>query len=123
MAQGLSVGVQDAVNLGWKLAAAINCWAPDGLLDTYHAERHPIGQQLARNASAAIELRLTGEEMDPIRSVMTELMACKDAAGHLAGMLSGLGIRYHMGTRGHPLAGLRMPPDRALTSPDASRTP
>jgi 2-polyprenyl-6-methoxyphenol hydroxylase-like FAD-dependent oxidoreductase len=122
MAQGLSVGVQDAVNLGWKLAATINGWAPDGLLDTYHAERHPIGQQLARNARAAIELRLTGEEMDPIRSVMGELVAYKDAAGHLAGMLSGLGIRYDMGPGEHPLLGLRMPPDRELARPDGRRT-
>jgi 2-polyprenyl-6-methoxyphenol hydroxylase-like FAD-dependent oxidoreductase len=122
MAQGLSVGVQDAVNLGWKLAATINGWAPDGLLDTYHAERHPIGQQLARNARAAIELRLTGEEMDPIRSLMGELVAYKDAAGHLAGMLSGLGIRYDMGPGDHPLLGLRMPPDRELTHPDGRRT-
>jgi hypothetical protein len=122
MAQGLSVGVQDAVNLGWKLAATINGWAPDGLLDTYYAERHPIGQQLARNARAAIELRLTGEEMDPIRSVMTELVAYKDAAGHLAGMLSGLGIRYDMGPGDHRLLGLRMPPDGELTLPDGRRT-
>jgi 2-polyprenyl-6-methoxyphenol hydroxylase-like FAD-dependent oxidoreductase len=122
MAQGLSVGVQDAVNLGWKLAATVNGWAPDGLLDTYHAERHPIGRQLARNARAAIELRLTGESMDPVRSVLAELAAYKDAAGHLAGMLSGLGIRYDMGPGDHPLLGLRMPPDRELTLPDGSRT-
>ncbi|MCO5995402.1 FAD-dependent monooxygenase [Actinoallomurus rhizosphaericola] len=122
MAQGLSVGVQDAVNLGWKLAAVINGWAHDGLLDTYHAERQPIGRQLARNARAAIELRLTGEEMDPIRSVMGELVAYKDAAGHLAGMLSGLGIRYDMGPGDHPLLGKRMPPDQELTLPDGTRT-
>jgi hypothetical protein len=122
MAQGLSVGVQDAVNLGWKLAAAIGGWAPDGLLDTYQAERRPIGQQLARNARAAIELRLTGEELDPIRSVLAELMAYKDAAGHLAGIVSGLGIRYDLGLGDHPLLGLRMPPDRELTRPDGTRT-
>jgi 2-polyprenyl-6-methoxyphenol hydroxylase-like FAD-dependent oxidoreductase len=122
MAQGLSVGVQDAVNLGWKLAATINGWAPATLLDTYQAERHPIGQQLARNARAAIELRLTGEEMDPIRSVLGELVAYKEAAGHLAGMLSGLGIRYDVGQGDHPLLGLRMPPDRELTRPDGSST-
>jgi 2-polyprenyl-6-methoxyphenol hydroxylase-like FAD-dependent oxidoreductase len=120
MAQGLSAGVQDAVNLGWKLAATVNGWAPDGLLDTYHAERHPIGQQLARNARAAIEMRLTGEKMDPIRSVIGELMAYRDAAGHLAGMFSGLGIRYDVGPGGHPLLGLRMPPDRQLTLPDGT---
>ncbi|MGH3433417.1 MAG: FAD-dependent monooxygenase [Thermocrispum sp.] len=122
MAQGLSVGVQDAVNLGWKLAAEINGWAPDGLLDTYHAERHPIGRQLARNALAAIELRLTGEEMDPVRSVLAELVAYQGAAGHLAGMLSGLGIRYDMGAGDHPLLGRRMPPGGELTAPDGRRT-
>ncbi|MEW2353501.1 FAD-dependent monooxygenase [Spirillospora sp. NPDC029432] len=122
MAQGLSVGVQDAVNLGWKLAATVNGWAPDDLLDTYHTERHPIGEQLARNARAAIELRLTGEEMDPVRGVMGELAACKDAAAHLAGMLSGLGIRYDLGTGDHPLLGRRMPPHQELTLPDGTRT-
>jgi 2-polyprenyl-6-methoxyphenol hydroxylase-like FAD-dependent oxidoreductase len=121
MAQGLSVGVQDAVNLGWKLAATINGWAPDGLLDTYHDERHPIGQQLARNARAAIELRLTGEEMDPVRGILRELVAYPGAAGHLAGMLSGLGIRYDMGPGGHSLLGLRMPPARELTCSDGRR--
>jgi 2-polyprenyl-6-methoxyphenol hydroxylase-like FAD-dependent oxidoreductase len=120
MAQGLSAGVQDAVNLGWKLAATVNGWAPDGLLDTYHAERHPIGQQLARNARAAIEMRLTGETMDPVRGVIGELMAYRDAAGHLAGMFSGLGIRYDVGPGRHPLLGLRMPPDRQLTLPDGT---
>jgi 2-polyprenyl-6-methoxyphenol hydroxylase-like FAD-dependent oxidoreductase len=122
MAQGLSVGVQDAVNLGWKLAAAINGWAPDDLLDTYHAERHPIGVQLARNARAAIHVRLTGEEMDPIRGLIGELVACKDAAGHLAGMLSGLGICYNVGTGDHPLLGRRMPPERELTLADGTNT-
>jgi 2-polyprenyl-6-methoxyphenol hydroxylase-like FAD-dependent oxidoreductase len=122
MAQGLSVGVQDAVNLGWKLAATINGWAPEGLLDTYRTERHPIGRQLARNARAAIELRLTDDEMDPVRDVIGELVAYKDAAGHLAGMLSGLGIRYDMGPGDHPLLGLRMPPDRRLTLPNGTRT-
>ncbi|MFF1812582.1 FAD-dependent monooxygenase [Streptomyces sp. NPDC058251] len=122
MAQGLSVGVQDAVNLGWKLAATVKGWAPEGLLDTYHAERHPIGEQLARNARAAIELRLTGEDMDPVRAVMAELVSHKDAAGHLAGMLSGLGIRYDLGKGDHPLLGRRMPPDRELTLHDGTRT-
>jgi 2-polyprenyl-6-methoxyphenol hydroxylase-like FAD-dependent oxidoreductase len=120
MAQGLSVGAQDAVNLGWKLAAAINGWAPDGLLDTYHAERHPIGQQLMRNTQASVLLRLTGGEMEPMRSVMRELLAYKDAADHLVGMVSGLGIRYDIGPGDHPLLGLRMPPGRELILPDST---
>ncbi|MFD0683236.1 FAD-dependent monooxygenase [Actinomadura fibrosa] len=115
MAQGLSVGVQDAVNLGWKLAATVTGRAPDGLLDTYRTERHPVGRRLARNARAAIELRLTGDEMDPVRDVIGELLAHKDAAGHLAGMLSGLGVHYDMGPGDHPLLGRRMPPDQHLT--------
>jgi hypothetical protein len=121
-AWGLSAGLQDAVNLGWKLAAAIGGWAPDGLLDTYQAERHPIGQQLIRNAQAASLVYLGDTDIDPIRSVLAELMAYKDAAGHLAGIVSGLGIRYDLGAGDHPLLGLRMPPDRELTRPDGSRT-
>ncbi|WP_328565246.1 FAD-dependent monooxygenase [Streptomyces coelicoflavus] len=122
MAQGLSVGVQDAVNLGWKLAAVVRGRAPEGLLDTYHAERHPVGEQLARNARAAIELRLTGEDMDPVREVVGELLTHRDAAGYAAGMLSNLGIRYDLAKGDHPLLGLRMPPDRTLTLADGTRT-
>jgi len=121
-AQGLSVGVQDAVNLGWKLAAAINGRAPEGLIDTYHSERHPVGQQLLRNAQASALLYLTGDEMEPLRSVMRELVSYKDAARHLAGMTSGLTIRYDMGQGEHPLLGLRMPPGQELELPDGSRT-
>jgi 2-polyprenyl-6-methoxyphenol hydroxylase-like FAD-dependent oxidoreductase len=117
---GLSVGIQDAVNLGWKLAAVVNGWAPEGLLDTYHAERHPLGQQLLRNTGAASLLYLTGEGMEPLRSVMRELVTYKDVAGHLAGMVSGLSIRYDMGTGEHPLLGRRMPSDRELELPDGS---
>ncbi|MFF3646579.1 FAD-dependent monooxygenase [Streptomyces sp. NPDC002564] len=122
MAQGLSVGVQDAVNLGWKLAAVLAGRAPEALLDTYHVERHPIGAQLARNARAAIELRLTGQEMAPLRDMLGELMRDKDAATHLAGLLSGLGITYDMGPGEHPLLGRRMPPDLELLRADGTRT-
>ncbi|MEW2353500.1 FAD-dependent monooxygenase [Spirillospora sp. NPDC029432] len=121
-AWGLSAGLQDAVNLGWKLAATVNGWAPNDLLDTYHTERHPIGEQLARNARAASLLYLGDADMDPIRSVMGELAACKDAAAHLAGIVSGLGIRYDLGTGDHPLLGRRMPPHQELTLPDGTRT-
>ncbi|MFJ5265760.1 FAD-dependent monooxygenase [Streptomyces sp. NPDC088387] len=122
MAQGLSVGVQDAVNLGWKLAAVVQGWAPDGLLDTYDSERRPVGEQLARNARAAIELRLSGAEMDPVREIVGELLAHEGAAGHMAGMLSNIGIRYDLGAGAHPLLGRRMPPDTALTLADGTRT-
>ncbi|WP_432051952.1 FAD-dependent monooxygenase [Streptomyces xiamenensis] len=120
MAQGLSVGVQDAVNLGWKLAAVIRGTAPEALLDTYEEERLPVGRQLARNARAAIEMRLSGEEMDPVREVLRWMVRDEGAAGHLAGMLSGLTIRYAVGGGDHPLLGLRMPPDRTVLRRDGS---
>ncbi|TNY36154.1 FAD-dependent monooxygenase [Thermomonospora catenispora] len=119
-AWGLSAGLQDAVNLGWKLAAAVNGWAPDGLLDTYQAERRPIGELLIRNARAASRLYLGDEAMDPVREVMGELLARKDAAEHIAGLLSGLGIRYDLGKGDHPLLGKRIPPDLRLTLSDGT---
>ncbi|MBQ0883086.1 MULTISPECIES: FAD-dependent monooxygenase [Streptomyces] len=120
-AQGVSVGLQDAVNLGWKLAATINGWAPDGLLDTYHAERHPLGEQLLRNVHAQSLLYLSGEEMEPLRAVMRELVRIPDAARYLAGQVSGLHIRYDVGAGEHPLLGLRLPPQRALQRADGTR--
>ncbi|MEU1072370.1 MULTISPECIES: FAD-dependent monooxygenase [unclassified Streptomyces] len=113
-AQGMSVGVQDAVNLGWKLAAAINGWAPEGLLDTFQSERHPVGEQLMRNTRAQTRLYLTGDEMEPLRAVMRELVESPDVARHLAGQVSGLDVRYDMGATGHPLLGLRFSPDREV---------
>lgn len=120
-AQGLSLGVQDAANLGWKLAATINGWAPDGLLDTYHEERHPVGHRVVRNTLAQSRLYLAGAEMDPLRSVLAELVPLSEVAHHLIGMVSGLDIRYDMGPGGHPLAGLRISPDWELERADGSR--
>jgi 2-polyprenyl-6-methoxyphenol hydroxylase-like FAD-dependent oxidoreductase len=122
MAQGLSAGVQDAVNLGWKLAAAVNGWASAELLDTYHSERRPVGQMLMRNAQASASLRLSGDEVQPLRDVLRELLTGKDAAGYLAGMVSGVGIRYDMGPGEHPMLGRRMAPDRGLVLADGTRT-
>jgi 2-polyprenyl-6-methoxyphenol hydroxylase-like FAD-dependent oxidoreductase len=120
-AWGLSAGVQDAVNLGWKLAAAVSGWGDDALLDSYHDERHPVGEQLMRNIQAASMLYLGGDEMEPLRDVMRELAGFKDAAGYLAGMVSGLGVSYDMGPGEHPLLGKRMPPDRVLVLADGTR--
>jgi hypothetical protein len=100
----------------------VDGWAPDGLLDTYHAERHPLGQQLLRNTRAASLLYLTGEEMEPLRSVLRELVTYRDAAGHFAGMVSGLGVRYDVGPGEHPLLGRRLSPDRELERSDGRRT-
>lgn len=111
--QGLSTGVQDAVNLGWKLAAEVAGWAPEGLLDSYHAERHPVGERLLSNTRAQGMVFLGGEEADPLRELFTELIAYDDVKRHLAGSVSHLDIRYDLGTGSHPLLGRRLPP-RAL---------
>lgn len=121
--QGLSIGVQDAFNLGWKLAATVRGWAPDGLLDTYHAERHPVGARVLRNTLAQGTLNLTGRSVAPLRSVMSELISLPVVARHFSGMVSGFDIRYAMGAStegGHPLVGCRMP-DRELELADGGR--
>jgi hypothetical protein len=120
-AWGLSAGLQDAANLGWKLAAVVRGRAPGDLLDTYDAERRPVGRQLIRNARAAARLYLGDEAMDPVREVVGELLAHKDAAEQVAGVVSGLGIRYDLAKGDHPLLGRRMPPDTAVTLADGTR--
>jgi hypothetical protein len=95
--------------------------APETLLDTYHAERHPLGEQLLRNTHAATALYLSDEEMDPLRAVLRELMEDKNAAEHFAGMVSGLGVRYDTCPGDHPLLGRRLSPDHALDLPDGNR--
>ncbi|MCX4469487.1 Pentachlorophenol 4-monooxygenase [Micromonospora sp. MW-13] len=107
--QGLNVSVQDSVNLGWKLAAVVRGSAPPELLDTYHAERHPVGARLLMNTRAQGLLFLRGEEMQPLRDVLTELIAYDSVSRHLAGMVSGLAIQYAFGEGDHPLLGRRMP--------------
>ena len=107
--QGLSVGVQDAANLGWKLAAEIHGHAPPGLLDTYHSERHPVGARVLTNTQAQGSLYLTGDDMQPLREVFAELMVDDDVKRRLAGMVSGLDIRYDVGPGDHPLLGYRLP--------------
>jgi bifunctional hydroxylase/dehydrase len=108
-AQGMSAGIGDAMNLGWKLAAAIGGYAPPGLLDTYHAERHPVGARIVANTLAQRILYLTGEEIEPMREVMAELMAIEEVQRHLVGMVTGLDIRYDVGPGDHPLLGRRLP--------------
>ncbi|MFJ3631547.1 FAD-dependent monooxygenase [Streptomyces sp. NPDC090112] len=117
--QGLSTGVQDAVNLGWKLAATVRGWAPEGLLDSYHAERHPVGARLLMNTSAQGTVYLGGRESDPLRALFAELIEHDEVKRHLAGIVSGLDIRYEMGQGDNPLVGRRLAP-RPLTT-DAGR--
>ncbi|MFF4714956.1 FAD-dependent monooxygenase [Streptomyces eurythermus] len=119
--QGMNTGIQDAVNLGWKLAAVVGGTAPEPLLDTYHAERHPVGRRLLTNTQAQGLLYLSGSEMQPLRDVLAELIAYEDVSRHLAGMISGLDIRYDVGATGHPLPGRRMP-HLELVSADGDKT-
>ncbi|MFE5399321.1 FAD-dependent monooxygenase [Streptomyces sp. NPDC056568] len=113
-AQGMSAGVQDAVNLGWKLALDISGRAPQGLLDTYHSERHPVGERILTNTLAQRILYLGGEEITPMREVLAELMGAHTSVQqHLAGMVTGLDIRHDVGDGDHPLLGRRLP-DREL---------
>jgi bifunctional hydroxylase/dehydrase len=115
--QGMNTGIQDAFNLGWKLAAVVRERAPLSLLDTYHAERHAVGRRLLMNTRAQGLLFLSGAEVQPLRDSLKELMAYEDVARHLAAMVTGLEIRYEVGTGSHPLLGRRVP-HLELTGPD-----
>jgi 2-polyprenyl-6-methoxyphenol hydroxylase-like FAD-dependent oxidoreductase len=106
--QGLQTGLQDAVNLGWKLAQVVEGTSPDTLLDTYHAERHPVGARVLHNTMAQVALSRTDERSEALRDTMTELMRLDEPRKRIAGMLSGLDIHYDLGD-GHPLLGRRMP--------------
>ena len=106
--QGLQTGVQDAVNLGWKLAQVVNGSSPDGLLDTYHAERHPVGARVLRTTMAQVALSMTDERTEAVRETIAELLGMDEPRKRIAGMLSGLDIHYDLGGD-HPLVGRRMP--------------
>ncbi len=106
--QGLSTGLQDAANLGWKLAQVVDGISPDDLLDTYHAERHPVGARVLQNSLAQGALRRTDERTDALRDTVTELLSMDEPRKRFAAMMSGLDIQYDLGG-GHPLLGRRMP--------------
>jgi 3-(3-hydroxy-phenyl)propionate hydroxylase len=106
--QGLNTGVQDAVNLGWKLAQGVNGTSPDSLLDTYHAERHPAGARVQQNTMALTALAHSNARTDALRDTIAELVSMDEPRKQLAGMFSGLDIHYDLG-EGHPLLGRRMP--------------
>jgi 3-(3-hydroxy-phenyl)propionate hydroxylase len=106
--QGLNIGVQDAVNLGWKLAQVVDKTSPESLLDSYHAERHPVGARVLRNTMAQVALSSPGDRHQALRDTMTELLGMDEPRKHIAAMLSGLDIHYDLG-EGHPLLGRRMP--------------
>ncbi|MER7623178.1 rifampin monooxygenase [Streptomyces sp. NPDC126503] len=105
--QGLNLGLQDAFNLGWKLAAEVNGWAPEGLLDTYEAERHPVAADVLDNTRAQSELLSLAPGSQAVRRLVTELMAFEEVNRHLIEKITALGVRYDFG-EGHALLGRRM---------------
>ena len=106
--QGLNTGVQDAVNLGWKLAQVVDGTSPDSLLDTYHAERHPVAARVLQNTMAQVALTTPDDRHDALRAAFAELLAMDEPRKRIAAMLTGLDIHYDLGD-GHPLLGRRMP--------------
>ena len=106
--QGLNIGVQDAVNLGWKLAQVVHGTSPESLLDTYHAERHPVGARVLQNTMAATALTRSDGRIDALRHAMSELLSMDEPRKRFAAEISGLDIRYDLG-EGHPLLGRRVP--------------
>ena len=117
--QGLNTGVQDAVNLGWKLAQVVNKASPESLLDTYHAERYPVGARVLHNTMAQVALQSPGDRHQALRDTMSELLSMDEPRKRIAGMLSGLDIHYDLG-EGHPLLGRRMP-DLDLVTADGPK--
>ncbi len=106
--QGLNTGVQDAVNLGWKLAQVVNKTSPESLLDTYHAERHPVGARVLHNTMAQVALSRIDERSRALRDTVMEQLGMDEPRRRIVGMISGLDIHYDLG-EGHPLLGRRMP--------------
>ncbi|HEX8760734.1 MAG TPA: FAD-dependent monooxygenase [Pseudonocardiaceae bacterium] len=106
--QGLNTGVQDAVNLGWKLAQVVKRTSPESLLDTYHAERHPVAARVLRTTMAQVALLRTDDRTDALRDFVSELLKMDEPRKRFAAMMSGLDIHYDLG-EGHPLLGRRMP--------------
>jgi 3-(3-hydroxy-phenyl)propionate hydroxylase len=106
--QGLNIGVQDAVNLGWKLAQVVNGTSPESLLDTYHSERHPVGARVLRMTMAQTALSRGEDRIQAVAETIAELLRMDEPRKRYAGMMSGLDVHYDLGS-GHPLLGRRMP--------------
>ncbi len=112
--QGLSLGVQDAVNLGWKLAQVAKGISPDRLLDSYHDERHPVAARVLKQTMAQAELQRRDDRMQAVVDVVSELASMNEPRKHIGGLMTGLDIHYNLG-EGHPLLGRRIP-DLDLTT-------
>ena len=117
--QGIGLGVQDAVNLGWKLAQVVRGTSPDSLLDSYHAERHPADARVLQHTMAQTGLQGGNSRIAAVRDLVGELAAFDEPRRHLTGLLSGLDVHYDLGA-GHPLLGRRMP-DLDLETLDGPR--
>lgn len=113
--QGLNTGVQDAVNLGWKLAQVVNGVSPQSLLDTYHAERHPVGARVLHTTMAQVALLRSDDRTQALHDTVSQLLGMDEPRKRLAAQMSGLDIRYDCG-EGHPVLGRRMP-DLGLATP------
>jgi bifunctional hydroxylase/dehydrase len=108
--QALSTGVEDAVNLGWKLAAELNGWAPPELLNTYHGERRPVGERACLTTRAQVSLLHPLPRMNPLRQLIEELFQFDDVTRHLVRMVGGYDVTYDIdGAPAHPLLGTRLP--------------
>lgn len=105
---GLNLGLQDAMNLGWKLAATVQGRAPDGLLDSYHTERWPAGQRVMMQSMAQAALMAAGPEVTALRTLFGELLATPDGSAHIAGALAGSDVRYDVDDE-HRLSGFFVP--------------
>ncbi|MFJ7058559.1 rifampin monooxygenase [Streptomyces griseobrunneus] len=105
--QGLNLGVQDAFNLGWKLAAEVNGWAPEGMLDSYHTERHPVGARVLDNTRAQMTLLGTGPGATALREMFAKLMDFEEVNRYVTGMITAVDVRYDLG-EGHELLGRRL---------------
>lgn len=106
--QGLNTGVQDAVNLGWKMAQVLEGVSPESLLDSYHAERHPVAARVLRTTMAQVALRRPDERIRAVTDTIAELLSMDEPRRRYAAMMSGLDVHYDLGA-GHPLLGRRMP--------------
>ncbi|MEO8066235.1 MAG: FAD-dependent monooxygenase [Flavobacteriales bacterium] len=106
--QGLNIGVQDAVNLGWKLAQVVKGTSPESLLDTYHAERHPVAARVLQNTMAQVALRRLDDRTKALGNILSEFLRMDEPRKRLVAEMSGLGLHYNLG-EGHPLLGRRMP--------------
>ncbi|HKH51189.1 MAG TPA: FAD-dependent monooxygenase [Mycobacterium sp.] len=104
----MNLAMQDAMNLGWKLAATVNCWPPSDLLDTYHSERYPVGERVMMHSMSQTALFGPGPEIAALREPFTELLQLPSVAEHMAHLLAGSDVRYHVGDD-HPLSGLLVP--------------